>query len=92
MQLGLPCPGNQIDAAKELGEAGAGDPVVDAETALLADKKPCPLHDGEMLGEGRDIATRLCRQIIHALLPLHEGFHDQEPRGVGHRLDHACPE
>ena len=91
-QFGLPRPGDQVDAAKEFCKAGAGNLVINAEAPLLGDKETGPLHDGEMLGEGRDIAACLSGQIIHTLLPLHEGLHDQEPCGVGHRLDHACPQ
>lgn len=40
---------DQVDASEEVGEAGAGDLVVNIEAALLADKKPCLLHDRQML-------------------------------------------
>jgi len=45
-----------------------------------------------MFGKGRDIAASQAREIIHALFPLHEGFHHKEAGGMGHCLDHGGTE
>ncbi len=83
----MPVPFNQIDAAEELREAWAGDPVVDVQAPFFADEESGSLHHGEMLREGGDIASRHGGEIVHAVLPGHQGFHDQEAGGVGHGLD-----
>jgi len=78
--------GDEVDAAKELREAGAGDLVKDLKAALLADKESGLFHYCQVLGESRHVATYHFREIVHAVLALHQGLHDQEARGMGHRL------
>jgi len=78
--------GDEVDAEEELREAGAGDLVKDLQATLLADKESGFFHDCQVLGESRHVATCHFREIVHAMLTLHQGFHDQEARGMGHRL------
>jgi hypothetical protein len=81
--------GNEIDAAEELGETGAGNLVKNLDPPFFTDKKPSIFHDGKMFGKRGDIASSHHGEFGHAMFPMHEGFHDKQSRGVGHRLDNG---
>lgn len=41
-----------------------------------------------MFGKGRDITARERSQLIDALLTVSQTLHDEQARGMGHRLHH----
>ena len=77
---------DEIDAAEELAKAGAGNLVVNADASFLTDEQARLLHHGKMLGKGGDIAPCQLGQFIHALFAMRKAFHDEQARGMGHRL------
>ena len=83
---------DEVDAAKEFAKAGAGDLVIDADAPFFGLEQSCPLHDGEVLGKCRHIASCECREFIHAFLAMSQSLHDEQARGMSHCLHHACPE
>lgn len=85
------CCGDQINTAEKLCEAGAGDLIKDLEAPFLTDKETGTFHDGEMLGECRDITSCQIREIVDTQLPFHQGLHDQKPCRVGHRFHNPSP-
>jgi len=64
--------------------------VVATEAPFFADKQTGFFHEGEVLGKCRDIAASEGSEIIHALLSLHQCFHDKKTRGMGHCLDYLA--
>jgi hypothetical protein len=77
---------DEVDAAEKFPKAGAGDLVVHADASFLTDEQTSLLHHGKMLGKGGDIAPYELGQFIHALFAMCEAFHDEQARGMGHRL------
>jgi hypothetical protein len=66
---------DQVNAAEELQEAGAGDLVIDADAPPFALEQSGLFHDGEMFGKCRDIAARKGCQLIHTLPSMGESLH-----------------
>ncbi len=76
-----------IDAAEEFVEAITGERVMDVEPGFVTREPAGFAHDGEVFGDGGEVATNLLVELADAGGFLGEKLCDAKSGGMGESLD-----